>query len=162
PLPRHAVLPAILQATRQPTQAQPPSAPPADMTPAGGKAPQVAAAWVREKHADLLAAGGRIALLSSPVVGKVLKGDEVYQLSVGSRYPLATVRPLARRMLIVDLKKKEVVLDFDAAQLDSEAARALGGFLAPATSAQAMADTAGLVAVLAPLDPYFSNPGEPE
>src|SRR5689334_6064089 len=168
PLPRHAILPTI-PASRRMALAPDAGAPPASGVPhpsgapePSGKAPHAAAAWARDKYADLLEAGGRITLLTSPVLAKTLKNDEVYQLAVGSRYPLATVGPLARRMLVVDVKKKEVVLDFDAAQLDSEAAQKLGGFLAPASSAQAMADAAGVVAVLAPLDPYFPNPGEPE
>src|SRR5262245_59842792 len=101
-LPRHAILPTI-EATRQAVPAPDATSPPPGGEPQPtGKAPQVVAAWAREKYTHLPAAGGRIALMTNPVLAKTLKGDEVYQLAVGSRYPLATVGPLARRMLVVD------------------------------------------------------------
>src|SRR5262245_60492138 len=63
PLPRRAILPTV-QMTRKATPAPDATSPPAagDGQPTG-KAPQVAAAFARDKYADLLAAGGRIALM---------------------------------------------------------------------------------------------------
>jgi len=139
------------QATAIPgAKAAPPPSPQATGSPQ-----DVAAAYVKKKYPDL--AGGRIAKVPSAAVASLLHGREAFYFSVGGMYPLATVGPHVRRVLVVDVGKQEVVFDFDSTVKDDEAASTLGGFLPPA-GPKNLAEVAATVAVFAPLDPFFSQP----
>jgi hypothetical protein len=126
---------------------------------AGQGAKDVAAAYVKLKYPEL-ATGAGLARLASPAAAKLMPDAELYAFSVGGMYPIATMGPHVRRVLVVDDKKHEVVLDFDATLKDDDAQAALRDFL-PRATAKTAADVAAMTATLAPLDPFFSNPGAP-
>jgi hypothetical protein len=124
----------------------------------GGK--DTVAQYVKQKYPDL--SDVRIAAAPpNPAMAKVLPGRELYFLSRGGLYPIATAGPRVRRMLALDPQQQKVVVDFDATQNDADAAAALRALL-PAVRGDEFAEVAAAAATLAPLDPFFANPGAPQ
>jgi hypothetical protein len=141
------------------------AAPPADpnwqqvLQDAAGHSADVAERYVRQHYPRFVAAGGRIAAVASPAAG-LLPSIDVFSFAVGSKYPIST-SPQARHTILVDRGERTVVLDLDSAAPDATVAANLhGANLLPQANLSSAPAIAQFVAVLAPLDPFFSNPSE--
>jgi hypothetical protein len=121
--------------------------------------PATAAAWAhaRTTHPEI---AGTIAEVRSPNATRLLPHRRIFSFAAGGLYPIATTGAHVRRFLLVDDQTFKVLLDLDAAQSDGEVATALRDRI-PAASKDDATAVAALVATLAPLDPFFPNPGEP-
>jgi hypothetical protein len=120
----------------------------------------VAQRYVRQKYPDLVAAGGRLSLVSSPAPARQLPRFDVSSFAVGLAHPITTT-PLARRTIIVDRGERQVVLDLDPAAQDPAVAFVLAASgVLPVADLNSAASVAEVVATLAPLDPFWSNPTE--
>jgi hypothetical protein len=120
----------------------------------------IAERFLAQNHADLVAAGGRLTLVSSAAAADLLPGLDVYSFALGMKYPITTGK-LARRTIVVNRGERSVVLDLDSTAADSAVAAAVAGSeLLPAADPSSAAEIAEAVAALAPLDPFWSNPTE--
>jgi hypothetical protein len=141
--------------------------PPADplwqqvLQDASDQAADVARRYVQATYPALVAAGGRITAVTNPNA-ELLPSIDAFSFAVGSRYPVSTT-PEARHTILVDRGEHVIALDLDSAAPDATVAAALhdANVLPRADLASAPA-IAGLVAVLAPLDPFYSNPTDGE
>lgn len=140
------------------------ASPPADqlwrsiLQDATGRSAGRAQQYVRERYPDLVAAGGRISVVSSQAVAELLPRFDVFSFAVGTAHPIVT-KVLARRTIVVDRGEGEVVLDLDPTAEDQAVAAALReSHVLPAADPGLAPKVAAVVAALAPLDPFWPNP----